>query len=216
MNKSLSNKKTIIWFMFILGVLFIIIGSVLVVLSFKNETIGDKYHIKEATNYQSKKSSIEKGEIIVTKDIKYISNGEYQIIYKNYMKKSNNISLLEEGSNFTITDILGDDYALVKNKIYINDKLVKLENNQIITENYDVVYNNNTFEVSFPSSNAERENTVKINVKLTGNKPNVKYAVSKDSYYSLTPSSNNDFYNKKSMQSYIIEGNSYIVLKEIK
>ena len=54
--------------------------------------------------------------------------------------------------------------------------------------------------------------TIEIKIKLDNRETNTKLITNSESYYTFTPNETNDFYNKKTMQSYIIKGSAYIIL----
>lgn len=213
MKDIIVNKKGI-YLTFVLGIILIISGTIFSVSYFKHEVLDNKYYVTKVTEYKDKKRTLNKGEIIVTKNISYIKNGMYKIVYKNVFKQNDNKKLLEEDSKFLIVDVLGDEYVLLKDKIIVNKKTYSLNTTKLITPSFDIRYENNEFEISMPSKLASKKNTIEIYVKLVGRNPGKKYNVSKDSYYSLTPHKENNFYKKNNMHSYIIEGKCLIILKE--
>lgn len=112
-----------------------------------------------------------------------------------------------------MTDILGKGYELVSNKVIINEKEYKLNDGKTSSENgINISYDNNIISIEIPEKLLLKENVIEISIKLVERKTNVKYQTSQESYFSFVPSMDNDFYNKKSSQSYIIEGSAYIEL----
>ncbi len=209
----MNMRKVFGYLCLVLSIISITLGVYLVINSFKHETLDGKYIIERSTDYNSEKKELSEGEISVIKDVKYISKGRYKIVFKiNYNTGSEN-KLLSNKSKFTITEIIGDSFKLDTDKIIINKDPIKLYSYNTITSDYEMNYNNNTFEISFPNNKIFKYNTVTLFINLIGRDINTKYVTSKESYYSLIPNRNNDFYSKKTMQSYIIDGNGYIVLQ---
>lgn len=200
----------------ILGVLLIIIGIILTLLSFIHEVLDDKYIIKDVTENISKDiKSLSKGEMIASKSTEYMKEGIYKITYINYAKKLGNKNLIDGGSYFNITDMLGSGYELIPNKININDKNYKLKDNTISSEKgINISYENNILSIDIPNSSLLKQNVIEVYIKLIGRDKNVEYVTSQDAYYSFIPSVENDFYNKKSSQAYVIDNFGYIKLDE--
>ena len=73
-------------------------------------------------------------------------------------------------------------------------------------------YENNVVNIEIPSTMLFNKNTIEIYIKLVGRDIGVKYPTSQETYFSFIPSIDNDFYNKKTAQSYVIAGYSYIEL----
>ncbi|MGM9879334.1 MAG: hypothetical protein ACI31R_04845 [Bacilli bacterium] len=200
----------------IFGFAFIIIGIVFVILSFNREILDDKYIIKKVTEYTSSNNKkLANGEMNALKDIEYIGNGSYKVTYTNYAKKNSNKNLIEDGSCFYITDMLGKGYELSSTKIKINNKDYKLEDNIISSnEGINISYENNVINIEIPNTLLFTKNTIEVYIKLVERDVNTKYYTSQEAYYSFIPSIDNDFYNKKTMQSYVIDGFGYIELEE--
>ncbi len=211
-----ENKKDIsklIKTIFFSGIALILIGSVLIVFSFQKETLDNKYKVEKQTSYNSSTKHLSKGEIYVTKDIKYISNGTYKITYKTHYNNNKNInSILAKDTLFSITDTISDKYKLIENSILVNDKPMKAKIRNMSNESINVTYYENLFNIDIPSSMFTTPYTVEMKIKLDSREINTKLVTNGESYYSFTPSAENDFYNKKSMQSYIINGSAYIIL----
>lgn len=213
MRSFLKDNKKFIWLFFIIGICLIISGFLLAYLYFNHEVLDDKFIVKDATSYEAEDISLESGQILVLRDIKYISNGEYKITYKSKIKKDS-FPLFEEKTSFVITDIFNEDYKLKQNKLTINGKKLKLEDGRAYTDDYVVRYSKNKLEVTCIKPNSLKKLIVTVYAKLESREVGKKYTVSNDAYYGFTPSNSNSFYTKKTPQSYIIEGNAYIVLKD--
>lgn len=208
--KNSISKKIV----FIFGLVFVIAGAIFMILSFKNEILDDKYVIKEVTNYISKEPRrLSPGEIQVRKNIEYEKEGIYKIIYTNYAKKEKGTDLLESGTYFSITDSIGEGYELFDNKIIVNNKEYNLENG-VSSKGINISYDDNTIFIDIPSSLITKKNIIEFNIKLVRRDLDIKYMTSKESYYGFTPSIDNNFYNKKVYQTYVIEGTGYIKLEK--
>lgn len=215
MEKTLNKNIKLLWLLFAIGSILIVSGIVFELLYFNHEVIDKNYVIKEANNYFAPNVSLEKGEAIVTKDVKHIGKGSFKITYKTKIKALENVSNFENHSNFTITDIIGESFIIEDNLVTINGNTIKLGKEKVVTAEYDTSYKKNIFEISFPSDLLTKENIVEITVKLVDKTPKIKHKISEDSYYSFTPNINNDFYKKKTNQSYFIKDTSYIIIKKI-
>lgn len=212
----MKKRKGFIYFSFILSLFFIISGIILVVCSFKSEILDEKYIIDRATNYTSTNKDLKTGEFSVTKDVIYVSKGTYKITYKiNYNQEDQKI-LFASKSKVSITDIISDSYKLDTDRILINKSPMKLYSSNTITSDYEIHYDNNTFEISFPKDKLFKHHTITYYLTLIDRNINTEYVTSKESYYSFTPSKKNDYYQKKASQSYVIEGNGIIILKDKK
>lgn len=210
----MSKKKLMSYVFLIVGVLTIALGTILVIYSFKHEVLDGKYIIKEVSSYTPKVKDLKKGEIGVSRFVKYISNGEYKVTYQiNYNREDLDI-LFSNRSDFSITDVLGDSYELSRGAVLINNESIKLYNHNTITSDYKMSYVDNTFEISFPVQKVEKYKEITIYIKLKGRDVNKKHFTSKEAYYSFVPNNINDFYYKKSLQSYIIDGYGYILLEQ--
>ena len=209
----MNKRKIFIYTCLVIGLILIVLGIFLVICSFKHEVLDGKYIVEKATEFTFNKKPLSKGQVSVTKDVKYVSKGTYEIIFKiNYNQEDESI-LFADKSKVIITDIIGDGYKLDTDKVYINKDPIKLYSYNTVTSDYVLNYNNNTFEIMFPKDKIFKYNTIVLYVKLVDRDVNKKYVTSKESYYSFTPNIKNDFYEKKAMQSYVIDGSGYIVLQ---
>ena len=209
MKLSLLKKSLCIF-----GLAFVIIGIVFVILSFNREILDDKYIIKTVTEYTSSNNKkLAKGEMNASKNTEYIEKGIYKVTYTNYAKESNGKKLIEDNSYFYITDMLGKGYELDTTKVKINNKKLNLEDNTFFSSGgINMSYENNVVNIEIPSTMLFNKNTIEIYIKLVGRDIGVKYPTSQETYFSFIPSIDNDFYNKKTVQSYVIDGYSYIEL----
>lgn len=209
----MNKKKLFLYIFLFLSVLIILFGIVLVICSFMHETLDEKYIIKEVTGYTPSDKKLKKGEVSVSRNVLYIRNGEYKITYNiNYNREDLDI-LFSNNSKFTITDVIESAYKLSRNTVIINDQSVKLYSYNTVTSDYEMNYTNNTFEISFPIKKIEKYNSIVIYIKLEDRETNKKYFTSSEAYYTFVPNSVNDFYNKKATQSYVIDGDGYILLE---
>ena len=97
-----SSILLFIGFGFVFGILLIFSGMALVILSFRDEVINNKYVVEKSNGYVSNKKDLEPGEFSVTKDIEYVSNGRYKITYNiDYKQYSGNV-LFADKSDVTI------------------------------------------------------------------------------------------------------------------
>lgn len=209
--KSSLLKKIFLAF----GFLLLILGIVFIIFSSMNEVLDDKYIITKSTEYKKMTAfNLKPGEIGVLKSINYEEKGIYKVTYWNDSKSSKNRELIENNSYLTITEELGKGYELVKDDIYINDKDYKLNENTLKSkEGVNINYIDNCVNIEIPSSLVSKKNEITFHIKLISRDVSVKHNTTIDSYYGFIPASSNSFYEKKSRQSYIIEGNGYIVLK---
>ena len=213
MKKHLKNMNNYTKLLLIIGAILLLIGSVFVVFSLKKETLDDKYKIDKYTTYSSVSKSLNNGEINVTKDIIYVTGGVYKVIYKVHSNSTNINSLLKENSSFIITDVLGDSYELLKNKVKINNLSIDVSDSKNIdTKSLKVTYYNNIIDISIPSSSINNSFVIETYIKLKNRETNKKHVTTKEAYYSFIPNIQNDNYLKKSIQSYVIDGSAYIVL----
>ena len=207
------KRRTIIYLCFILGLFSVLSGVYLVINSFKHEVLDEKYIVEQATEFKSENKSLSKGEVSVTKNVKYLSKGNYEITLRINHNQDDESILFSNKSKFTITEVIGDGYELNTDKIIINKDPIRLYSHNTITSDYEMRHDNNTFEISFPNNKVFKYNTITFYIKLVDRDLSIKYNTSKESYYSFTPSAMNDYYNKKTMQSYMIEGSGYIILR---
>ena len=214
MKSIVLNNNFYIKFLFITGIILIIIGNVFIMLSFQKETLDDKYKIEKVTTYSSAKKKLKEGEMYVSKDIEYVSGGVYKITYKTYANSKDTKDLLKENSTFDITDILGDSYELISNKTTINHSPVTVSETIESNDSLKVTYYNNTIDIIIPSSAMSNSNTIESYIKLKSRELNKKHITTKETYYSFIPNMKNDNYYKKTAQSYVIEGSAYIILSK--
>lgn len=214
MKKIIRNTNFYIKFLFITGIILVLVGNVFVILSFQKETLDNKYKIDKVTTYSSVNKNLAQGEMYVTKDIKYISEGVYKVTYKTHVNRKDTESLLSEKSTFNITDILGDSYELIADKITINDLPVSISQSSNNTDSLKVTYYNNTVDIIIPSSSMNDSYVIETYIKLKSRETSKKHITTKEAYYSFTPSIQNDKYYKKTRQSYVINGSAYIVLSK--
>ena len=214
MKKSIRNTNIYIKLLFITGIILIVTGSIFAILSFQKETLDNKYKIDKVVTYSSTSKHLDQGEIYVTKDIKYVSGGVYKVTYKTYTNSTNVYSLLRENSTFNITDILGDSYQLLTNRIMINDSPVSISESNNNEKSLKITYYNNTIDIIIPSSSINNSYVIETYIKLKGREIGKKHITTKEAYYSFTPSMQNDKYYKKTTQSYVIDGAAYIVLSK--
>lgn len=207
-------KKVFLYSCFMIGLILVISGIFLTICSFKREVLDDKYIVKESTGYTAENKKLKKGEINVTKEVDYVSKGMYKIIYKiNYNREDIDL-LFSNKSDFSIIDVIGDSYKLAKDEIMINKNPVKLYSYSTITSDYKLSYIDNTFEIVFPIEKIGNYKTITIYIELKDREVNKKHYTSNESYYSFVPNVTNDFYSKKTIQSYVIDGSGYIFLEK--
>jgi hypothetical protein len=211
MIKDLKNSSILVKLLFMLSIIFIVLGIVLIVLSFRREVLDNDYIVSEVTDYNATKGSLARGQIKVIKNIEYVKDGRYMITYKNYFN-SENTEVFSPKSTFSIVDMFGDGYILEEDNININGKVFAINNRADLDDQPIVSYYNNTLDIKFPDTFAKINNTITVYVKLTDHTISKKHYVSKESYFAFTPSASNSYYEKKSAQSYIIEGSAYIKL----
>lgn len=192
----------------VIGVFCIVWGLFFIYLSFAKERIDENSKIAEVTEYVSEKPKLSVGEVKVTKSTKYLKDAKYKLEYKNYMNSNNNTVVLDETSGIQIVDVLGNGYSLVENSLKVNDK------NYTKNEKINIDIENHTIKIDIPNDLCNKVNTIEATIKLTDKSPDIKYFTSQDAYYNFVPSENNKFYEKKTPQSYLIDGNGYIKLSE--
>lgn len=213
-NNFCVSLNVLIRILCILGIVFIISGIILVAFSFKNEVLDDKYIVKTAAGYISDDVKLSEGELSVTKNTEYVGNGIYKVVYTNHARAVGKKSLIETGSSFFITDMLGKGYELITEKIKINDTECKLNNDKFDKKKIGISYDNNIINIEIPDKLILNKNKIEVYIKLVSREVNKKYPTSQETYFSFKPSSENDFYNKKAVQSYMVEGYGYIELDE--
>lgn len=211
MLEALKSSKLSIRLLFVSGVLLIVLGIVFVLLSLRYEVLDEKYIVREVTTYKSSKSRLKQGQIAVSKDLDYIGEGVYRITYRNYYNAKDS-EILSPNSEFGIVDMFGDGYELDLEDITINSDKYEVTEETKVDKRPIVNYYNNTLEIKFPSDLAKVNNIIVVYVNLVGRDLNKKYSVSKETYFNFTPYSGNNYYEKKTAQSYIVEGSAYIKL----
>ena len=205
-----KNGKFYIKFLFVLSIILIVLGVILILLSFRKEVIEDNYIIKDYTEYKPGSVSLSDGEMLVTKDIKYLGDGVFRLTYINYSLSDN---LLASGTYFYITDMYSKQFKALNTSVYVNGVEYKFPKYQIASkEGIRVNYTNNVLDVEVPSSILKDNNEIVVFVKLDKISINKKSYISQDTYYTFVPNPNNSFYKKKISQSYVVEGNAYIIV----
>ena len=215
-NNFFSKVNIVSKLLFVFGVIFILTGSICIYVSLSGEVLDDKYIMTNITErIFDGELNLSKGEVRATKSTDYIEKGIYKITYQNHFRNLDTGNLLEEGSYFSIIDIIGNGYDMDANKIEVNGKNYKFNNYIIRTdEGILIEYKNRTIYVEIPETLISKNNTVSIYITLKGRKEHFEYLTTEDSYFNLIPNIDNDFYEKKSSQSYIIDGYGYIKLKK--
>lgn len=209
----MKGKKVFIYIEFVFSILLIFSGIVLVILSFRDEVLDNKYIVEKSTGFTSDKKDLHKGEFYVAKDIDYVLNGRYKITYMIEYNQNSKDILFADKSKVSITDVFGDGYKLDTSEIFINNDPIRLYSSNTITSDYEMNYDNNTFEIIFPKDKIFRYNRVTLFIDLIERFTNTEFVTSKEAFYSFTPNVKNEFYKKKGMQSYSIDGSGSIVLK---
>ena len=209
MNNRDKNIYNYVKSIFTISILLILVGIVFVALSFRKEVLDDKYKIDKVTTYNSFVKKLSPGQVYVTKDIDYVSSGIYRITYRVYYNDKD-IVLFQNNSNFEITDVISNDYELLIDSVLFNKERVSNFKYQGVIANYK----NNIFNLSIPYNALDRSCMIQVYVKLKSRKLNIKHYISREAYFTFVPNDNNSFYVKKVPQSYIIDGNGYIVLVE--
>lgn len=194
-----KELKLPIKIMLIGGIFFIVLGTILIFLSFRNEVLDDNYVITDVTEYINEPlDNLSPGEAraIVTTD--YQEQGEYKLIFQNYAKKLDNADLIREGSYFSIIDILGKGYELDQNRIIINEKTYKLVDGTVTTDEGIIVdYQDNILYIDLPPSLLLEVQNMEFYITLTERELFFEYVTTQDTYFNLIPSEDNDFYTKK-------------------
>lgn len=214
-NNFFTRLNIVNKLLFLFGTLFIVVGIVLLTISLSGEVLDEQYVMTDITERIFKgKLKLSKGEVRATKSTDYIEKGMYKITYQNHFKKLDKGNLLEEGSYFSIIDIIGKGYNIDANKIEVNGKNYKFNNYIIRTdEGILVEYKNGTIYIEIPDTLISKNNSISIYITLKGREEHFEYLTTEDSYFNFIPNVDNDFYNKKSSQSYMIDGYGYIKLK---
>ena len=190
----------------VVGIFCIIWGLFFLYLAFNKEDLSNGGKISEVTEYIADKPKLSIGEVKVTKTTRYLEDAEYELIYKNYMKKDKDIEVLDKSSGIQIVDFLGVGYNFIDNSIVVNGS------NYNSKKDIKISISGGTIRINIPHNKCNQTNTIKLKIKLVQNARGTKYYTSRDSYYNFVPSSDNKFYGKKTPQSYLIDGNGYIKL----
>ena len=206
-----KNLKVFKKIFFSFGIIFLVVGICLIFLSFCNEVLDNKYIVRDVSSFTSSAKSLETGEMSATKDTKYVKNGRFEITYTNYSKGKND--LVDTGTYFNITDMIGNGFVLDDSEVIINDDSYKFSNGNCSSKDgIKIDYQNNVLDIEIPDTLINKKNKIVIYIKLVGRDEKVKYVTSQDAYFSFVPSLDNDYYGKKSSQAYVIEGYGYIRL----
>lgn len=211
-----KELKLPIKIMLIGGIFFIVLGTILIFLSFRNEVLDDNYVIADVTEYINEPlDNLSPGEVRAIVTTEYQEQGEYKLIFQNYAKKLDNTDLIREGSYFSIIDILGKGYELDQNRIIINEKTYKLVDGTVTTDEGIIVdYQDNILYIDLPPSLLLEVQNMEFYITLTERELFFEYVTTQDTYFNLIPSEDNDFYTKKESQSYMMDGYGYIKLNQ--
>lgn len=211
-----KELKLPIKIMLIGGIFFIVLGTILIFLSFRNEVLDDNYVITDVTEYINEPlDNLSPGEVRAIVTTEYQEQGEYKLIFQNYAKKLDNTDLIREGSYFSIIDILGKGYELDQNRIIINEKTYKLVDGIVTTDEGIIVdYQDNILYIDLPPSLLLEVQNMEFYITLTERELFFEYVTTQDTYFNLIPSEDNDFYTKKESQSYMMDGYGYIKLNQ--
>lgn len=211
-----KELKLPIKIMLIGGIFFIVLGTILIFLSFRNEVLDDNYVITDVTEYINEPlDNLSPGEVRAIVTTEYQEQGEYKLIFQNYAKKLDNADLIREGSYFSIIDILGKGYELDQNRIIINKKTYKLVDGTVTTDEGIIVdYQDNILYIDLPPSLLLEVQNMEFYITLTERELFFEYVTTQDTYFNLIPSEDNDFYTKKESQSYMMDGYGYIKLNQ--
>lgn len=211
-----KELKLPIKIMLIGGIFFIVLGTILIFLSFRNEVLDDSYVITDVTEYINEPlDNLSPGEVRAIVTTEYQEQGEYKLIFQNYAKKLDNADLIREGSYFSIIDILGKGYELDQNRIIINEKTYKLVDGTVTTDEGIIVdYQDNILYIDLPPSLLLEVQNMEFYITLTERELFFEYVTTQDTYFNLIPSEDNDFYTKKESQSYMMDGYGYIKLNQ--
>ncbi len=211
-----KELKLPIKIMLIGGIFFIVLGTILIFLSFRNEVLDDNYVITDVTEYINEPlDNLSPGEVRAIVTTEYQEQGEYKLIFQNYAKKLDNADLIREGSYFSIIDILGKGYEVDQNRIIINEKTYKLVDGTVTTDEGIIVdYQDNILYIDLPPSLLLEVQNMEFYITLTERELFFEYVTTQDTYFNLIPSEDNDFYTKKESQSYMMDGYGYIKLNQ--
>lgn len=200
-------------FILLLGLLCIFFGIFLILYSFKYEIIDDKYLVIDYSESLVKSEpKLDAGEVVVTGETKYIRDGVFRVTFINYAEKIGKSSILKEDTDLTITDNLGEGYELYDKGIVINGKVYNTLTSVLSSEKIRFEYKDNSVMIVIPNVLINTNNNISFYIKLKDRNLNIKYDTTLDSYYSFEPSDENDFYEKKGYQSYVVNGEGYIKL----
>ena len=211
-----KELKLPIKIMLIGGIFFIVLGTILIFLSFRNEVLDDNYVITDVTEYINEPlDNLSPGEVRAIVTTEYQEQGEYKLIFQNYAKKLDNADLIREGSYFSIIDILGKGYELDQNRIKKKKKTYKLVDGTVTTDEGIIVdYQDNILYIDLPPSLLLEVQNMEFYITLTERELFFEYVTTQDTYFNLIPSEDNDFYTKKESQSYMMDGYGYIKLNQ--
>lgn len=228
-SRKIFLEKVLLIMMFIY--LLMIIGLIIVFLV--KEKLDDGYIVLESKEYiANEKLNISEDEVEVTKNTEYLKNGKYKITYNTHYQNKDNSQMFKENSTLTIIDKIGKGYILDQENILINGTKynisntvtkpddsfiasgVSINNDGTISAESGIIikYKDNVLSISMPSS-AMQMIKAEIYITLKERKTHYKYVTSEECYYNFIPSTENDFYHKKSSQSYVIEGLGYMLLE---
>ena len=211
--KKLSRPIKIL---FCSGLFFLVLGSILVLLSFQNEVLDNRYIITDIKEHISKPlTDLSPGEIRATVSTEYQKQGIYKLVFTNYTNAKDTKNIIQKDSYFSIIDIIGNGYQLNTKKIIINDKLYKLKTDTLTSDEGIVLqYAENVLYIDIPENLILKPQHIEVYISLKSRDSYVEYKTTQDTYFNLTPSSDNDFYQKKDSQSYMMDGYGYIKLKK--
>lgn len=215
-NKFFVKLKLLYKILLILGLVFIVVGIVLLCFSLRHEVLSDGYIITDVKERIFKGDlHLSKGEIRAVKSTDYIGKGTYKLTYENYFKELDKGDLLAKGTYFSIIDVIGRGYHIDANKIEVNGKNYVFESLVIRTdEGILIEYTDRTLFIEIPDQLASKKNNIVVYITLKEREEFFEYVTTEDCYFNLLPNVNNDFYAKKSSQSYMIDGYGYIKLKK--
>ena len=208
MEKSMNFRKMPFYkqLVLVLGIFCILWGLLFVYLAFDKEKINKNSKIDEVTEYIADKPKLSVGEVNVTKTTEYVKGGEYRLIYKNYIKEDDKVKALDETSGINIVDVVGNGYKILEKSIKVNSRSYS------DASDIKVVLESQMIKIDIPHELCNDTNTIELKIKLQEKNSGVKYTTSQDAYYNFTPGVNNRFYEKKTPQSYLIDGAGYIKL----
>ena len=104
--KKLSRPIKIL---FCSGLFFLVLGSILVLLSFQNEVLDNRYIITDIKEHISKPlTDLSPGEIRATVSTEYQKQGIYKLVFTNYTNAKDTKNIIQKDSYFSIIDIIGN------------------------------------------------------------------------------------------------------------